>query len=642
MRIDTKPAAVTAFRAQNQMSDLVALSSNSEVINTCVMVIDDDPSALRLVEKALQGRARVLQTLGAPERGAMDLDGVDLVILDYKMPGRDGLNVLSEIRDLYPELPVLFMTGFSEPSLAKRALQLGADRFITKPISPGFLQDAVDEFLGSTDLDDQKVAGLNSGIERFDPDAGRSFCAVGVNGQAFSGSVVRFSSQSAIVEISGEQVLKTGDRVAEVQFRFGRQKVSATEGVVGECVVLGTGALEVELLIYRQWNIVEVSNAEEARGGRLSKAATPQDSGPVTIDGSDLPAEFRLSVYDLAGLLRQVQQDALLFEKSLGSGDGGVARLEAESEFVSTANQRYQQAFWDVMMRFEAAAENLQRLGLTGVAKPFARKVLYPFMLCSPFISRVVERPIGVPGDFEMLGQILGSPVEGHTLYERIVSSYILKSGAANAYRYRVDLLLREIRRCVAECHQLGRPAKILSMASGVAYEIQEYIQHPPEEGDVDFTLVDFSDETLEEARRQYGRLGALPSSVLLEMQQSSVIDLANQSRGHVEGIAGQFVPDSDYDHVYCAGLFDYLSDRLIVKVISYLHSILRPGGTLVVSNFTEDNPIKGYMTIVMDWELIYRTKEEFEALVEKAVPGGAYEIELDHDGAEVYAIVKS
>jgi len=641
MRIDTTSPVISNYRASNLSGDLVALSSNTEAITACVMVIDDDPSALRLIEKALQGRVRVLQTLGAPEEGALDLDGVDLLILDYKMPGRNGLEVLSEIREFYPELPVLFMTGFSEPGLAKKALQLGADRFITKPIAPGMLQDVVYECLGIPVSGSQRIVKPGSVTERFDPDAGRSFCAVGTNGGELSGSVVRFSSQSAFVEVAGEHRIKSGDKVTGIIFRFGRQRVSATEGVVGECVVLGTGALEVELLIYRQWNIEEVSSSESRREKLPQTSPAAMNDAPIAIDGSELPAEFRLAVYDFANLLRQVQHDSLLFERSSNGGSGGVARLEADSRFVTTTSECYQQAFWDIMVRFEAAADDLRKSKLTEVAKPFARKILYPYMLCSPFISRVVERPIGVPGDFEMLGQILGSPVEGHTLYERIVSSYILKSGAANAYRYRVDLLLREIRRSVAECHRTGRPAKILSMASGVAYEVQEYVQNPSKEGAVTFTLVDFSDETLEEARRQYGRLGALPDSVSLEMQQSSVIDLANQSRGHAEAGRGQFVPDSDYDHVYCAGLFDYLSDRLIIKVISYLHSILRPGGTLVVSNFTKDNPIKGYMTIVMDWELIYRSKEEFQALVEKAVPGGEYEIELDHDGAEVYAIAK-
>jgi extracellular factor (EF) 3-hydroxypalmitic acid methyl ester biosynthesis protein len=253
----------------------------------------------------------------------------------------------------------------------------------------------------------------------------------------------------------------------------------------------------------------------------------------------------------------------------------------------------------------------------------------------------VVERPIGVPGDYGMLGQILGNPLEGYTVYDRIVNAWILSCGAASAYRYRVNLLYREIVRTVRECSAVGRKAKILSMASGVAYEIQRYVQEPDHEGEVDFTMVDFSHVTLEEAERQYASLGAYPEGVGVTMAQSSVIDLANQSRSRGGTVTGvMYEPDEDFDLVYCAGLFDYLSDRLIRKVIGYLYGRLRPGGRLVVSNFTVKNPIRSWMTYVMDWNLIYRSEEDFEELVRESVPEREVMIETDGDGVEVYALV--
>lgn len=604
-----------------------------------VMAIDDDPSALRMIEKALGEQVRVMQSYGAPERGEMDLQDVDLVILDYKMPGRDGLDVLQEIKESFPALPVIFMTGFGDAEIVRRSLELGADRFIAKPVSPQLLQQVVENIFNRKESDPEEGVGILpiSGDREV---IARSFHASDERGRDIRARVARFSSQSAIVELEQSFGLKPGDRLTNVHVKFGRQRVSAIEGIVSRATTMGETLAELEITLHRTWEVVEENPSNDAR-----EAATSIDSatvpGAISYDGAGLDPEFRLAVYDLANLLRRVHQQAAAFELSSASEKNEVARFESESGFVVGTEEKYKEAFWEVMRRFEAAAFELEEKGMTGDAKPFARKILYPFILCSPFISRVVERPIGVPGDFEMLGQILGNPLEGHSLYDRIVSSYILNSGAANAYRYRIALLLREIRRTVSECHSEGRAAKILSMASGVAYEVQDYIRNPSNKSGVDFTLVDFSDDTLEEARRQYERLGELPEFVTLKMEQSSVIDLANQSRGVSIDAGGQFVPESAYDHVYCAGLFDYLSDRLIVKVIAYLFSILKPGGTLVVSNFTPDNPIKGYMTIVMDWELIYRSRGEFEVLVERAVASADYEIELDDDGAEVYAIIR-
>ncbi|MEX2580911.1 MAG: response regulator [Verrucomicrobiales bacterium] len=607
-----------------------------------VMVIDDDPSAIRLIEKALEHEARIRQEYGAPERGALDLEDVDLVVLDYKMPGRDGLDVLSEIRELYPSVPVLFMTGFGDPEIAERALREGADRFVTKPVSPGLLQGVFREIVhdgGPSMRRNPDAVRPPFGHKEEESAKARMFWAIAEDGSRIGGKVVRFSPQSAIVEFENAEELRFGARLQEIRFRFGRQNVEVAEAVVGSRVEMASGRFEAEILIHRPWNIHE---GDGGFGGGNRCAHGLGEAEPAVMEGRELPDSFRLATHEFAGLLKQVQEEASAFEFANLGTTGGLEQLKRETAFATGTARRYHDAFWTLMRRFEAAAEEVEEAKLTKLAKPFARKLLYPYMLCSPFISRVVERPLGVPGDFDMLGQILGNPLEGHSLYDRIVSSYILESGAANAYRYRVKLLLREIRRCVENCRAEGRRAKILSMASGVAYEVQQYVQDPLDDEGVDFTLVDFSEDTLEEARRQYAKLGKLPDNITLNMQQSSVIDLANRSRGLLEEDDGRFVPDSDYDHVYCAGLFDYLSDRLIVRVIAYLHGILRPGGTLVVSNYTRDNPIKGYMTIVMDWELIYRTREEFTALVKRAVPGASFEIELDDDGAEVYAIAVS
>lgn len=604
-----------------------------------ILAVDDDPSALRMIEKALGERARVFQKYGAPQRGELELEGIDLVVLDYKMPTRDGLDVLSEIKETFPNLPVIFLTGFGDGEILKRSLELGADRFVAKPASPLLLQQIVDDMFAPENRERPKLGKKSSDAEKERNIRARSFFATDVGGRELSARVSRFSSQSAIVEFEKSAELKPGDRLTNIIVKFGRQHVSAIEGIVTGSTSLGGGSSEHEITLHRTWDVAEEANSTHQSNVTFSSATTSEQ---VAYDGAGLPSDFRLAVYDFASLIRRIHQEAAAFELTAGVDKDQVERFEEEGEFVVETAEKHKKGFWEVMNRFEAAAIELESDGLTEAAKPFARKCLYPFMLCSPFISRVVERPIGVPGDFEMLGQILGNPLEGHSLYDRIVSSYILKSGAANAYRYRIDLLDREIRRTVKERHALGEGAKILSMASGVAYEVQNYIQHPSDDGSVDFTLVDFSDDTLEEARRQYDRLGTLPENVTLKMEQSSVIDLANQSRGLVDDSGDQFVPDSDYDHVYCAGLFDYLSDRLIVKVIAYLHGILKPGGTVVVSNFTTDNPIKGYMTIVMDWELIYRSAEEFEALVKRAVPNAEYEMELDHGGSEVYAIIKN
>ena len=76
-------------------------------------------------------------------------------------------------------------------------------------------------------------------------------------------------------------------------------------------------------------------------------------------------------------------------------------------------------------------------------------------------------------------------------------------------------------------------------------------------------------------------------------------------------------------DLVYAAGLFDYLSEGLAVRLIRSLCAMLAPEGRLLLANYTPDSRGRAYMEAFMDWNLIYRDEAAMEALA-AALPGGA------------------
>lgn len=71
----------------------------------------------------------------------------DLLILDISMPGRSGLDVLLELRQQYPQLPVLMQSVHAEPQIAVRALRCGAAGYITKDSLPDELVAAIRKVL---------------------------------------------------------------------------------------------------------------------------------------------------------------------------------------------------------------------------------------------------------------------------------------------------------------------------------------------------------------------------------------------------------------------------------------------------------------------------------------------------------------
>lgn len=71
------------------------------------------------------------------------------LLLDYNLPGRDGLEVLADLRTRAPDLPVIMITGHGDVALAVRALKAGARDFVEKPYDDGELRDKIDALIRS-------------------------------------------------------------------------------------------------------------------------------------------------------------------------------------------------------------------------------------------------------------------------------------------------------------------------------------------------------------------------------------------------------------------------------------------------------------------------------------------------------------
>lgn len=102
-----------------------------------VLVVDDDPAVRQLVEEYLgQNAFRVSGCAGSAElMQAFGRDVVDLVLLDLRLRGEDGMQVLRQLR-AESQIPVIILTGVSEEADRVMGLELGADDYLTKPFSP--------------------------------------------------------------------------------------------------------------------------------------------------------------------------------------------------------------------------------------------------------------------------------------------------------------------------------------------------------------------------------------------------------------------------------------------------------------------------------------------------------------------------
>jgi DNA-binding response OmpR family regulator len=102
-----------------------------------VLLIEDDARIREIVERGLGARGFVVSSAPDGEKGldlARKLD-VDLVLLDLLLPGRDGLDVLEDLREAKPRLPVIAVTALDDTGSRVSGLDAGADDYITKPFS---------------------------------------------------------------------------------------------------------------------------------------------------------------------------------------------------------------------------------------------------------------------------------------------------------------------------------------------------------------------------------------------------------------------------------------------------------------------------------------------------------------------------
>ena len=114
-----------------------------------ILVVDDEPAIRDTMRMILEydGYEVALAGSGAEALATAERDMPDLVFLDIKMPGLDGLEVLSRLKAINDTLPVVIVSAHGSTATALEAGRLGAFRFIEKPLSNDYVLDAVREGL---------------------------------------------------------------------------------------------------------------------------------------------------------------------------------------------------------------------------------------------------------------------------------------------------------------------------------------------------------------------------------------------------------------------------------------------------------------------------------------------------------------
>jgi CheY-like chemotaxis protein len=112
-------------------------------VSVSILVVDDEPDMAELFRQRFRREARdgtyVMHFANSGE-GALEqlTEGIEptliVILSDINMPGMDGLTLLGEIKNRFPELPVMMVTAYGDDERRRRATDLGAFEFVSKPV----------------------------------------------------------------------------------------------------------------------------------------------------------------------------------------------------------------------------------------------------------------------------------------------------------------------------------------------------------------------------------------------------------------------------------------------------------------------------------------------------------------------------
>jgi DNA-binding NtrC family response regulator len=249
-----------------------------------ILIVDDEPNVHYSFRRALEGEYEIHSAYDGEEALAQLAEGApDVLLLDVRLPRRDGISTLEAIRARHPELPVVVMTAFGTAETAIRATSLAAREYLLKPVDVPALKKLLREILPNGEGPAQQAERAEVGVDLI----GQSPAM-----QEIGKLIGRAANADATVLITGET--GTGkELVARAIHRHGKRHRGPLVAV--NCAAIPDNLLESELFGHERGAF---TGADALRPGKFELA----HRGSLLLDEiGDMPASLQ------AKLLRVLQ-----------------------------------------------------------------------------------------------------------------------------------------------------------------------------------------------------------------------------------------------------------------------------------------------------------------------------------------------
>jgi extracellular factor (EF) 3-hydroxypalmitic acid methyl ester biosynthesis protein len=450
-------------------------------------------------------------------------------------------------------------------------------------------------------------------------------------GSPVRGSLMHFSNQNAIFEVYNPfSILQLSEVLNDFRIVIGERTLYAGRGVVSNLVNTGI-MLVCEVTLVDAWNTVDVLSILMDKD--LIRGEVKRFVSEWKVNNDILP-EFKVLTSDFQGFLSELSLWLKQVEVSV-TQSAPQSSEQWNVELVERVVEPLRPVAAEFLEKLEALAFKIPPEH-AAIHKAYIRRDVHPLTLCSPFVHRTFTKPLGYAGDYEMINMILERPYEGRTLFAKTVNKLLIESAPAEAHRNRITILRRLLNQEADRAQVCGRRLEVLNIGCGPAKEVREFIAASRTADLCRMTLMDFSKEALDFARtKALEQKRSSNSQIELDFVEKSIDELLRES---IAGAKERNLDQKRYDFVYCAGLFDYLTDSVCRRLIALFYDWLVPGGLLCVTNIHPCNPQRHLMEYLLEWNVIHRTERELESL---GTPDGDKEVIADQTGVNIFLNIR-
>jgi DNA-binding NtrC family response regulator len=119
------------------------------MVDKPILIVDDEPIVRESIRDWLQEAGYPVATAESGEEALkmMETQDFSVLVLDVRLPGKTGINILKEIKTLKPDIKSIIITAYPSTELAVEAMKLGAVDYLIKPIAPDELEKLIRETL---------------------------------------------------------------------------------------------------------------------------------------------------------------------------------------------------------------------------------------------------------------------------------------------------------------------------------------------------------------------------------------------------------------------------------------------------------------------------------------------------------------